>query len=891
MSYNIDADGCKKCINDNDCEDFVNRKEFINKCIPLVNMLESKINILNFDQTNYIYYDENNTETYYLGKDFVLRKPTIITLPIYNYIRLNTILSMISQTLIIANSKITIPLYYMFTNTNNSILNLFTCQCNLFIKKINDKKILNSILVMDEDKFITLSYKFNIFNVSLLCNNFFDILPLLIDDNVYDYDDDDDDDDEKILNNIICKLKKIFEGFDLLNLYIIINNYKFKINNLSKKNDFKYFMEELKPKQYITQPNQEYIVQPRKKFYKYKKDYDSITEIEKNDISNIKNIDDIDNIYKYFANSIILIKKIFIEIKKYITNYDKLFLMSILSYRIKEKTINNTWSFDLNYILEYILCNKSQIILDSEQTNKLTQIYSIDKPTLYDYSSVSYKDEIYGNCMESTILQFLKILFYDVNENKYSDDIISKLIKPDFFDFIKKIFDDISNEKTKQFDLNWVNFITELPKSNNLLYNNFDFIKENKQVEINPTLKNLIIALKYLITDSINKDTDEEVYLNEIFKKINPQYYVNIIVSPNKEIINIFSYKKYIMELKHRIHAYFQNSKLNKNSEQINILENYKGSYESGTIYTYLSNNTKISYSDIISMIALNYIYNNIPLYKKYLNLFSLNIISEAYKLLFHDNVIRNIDINIIFFKNNNIFVYWNDDIWKIAINKLNDPSEINIKFWNNIGEFLLFNYWSLDVWNEAIESLIDFSLFWQKTINLISCCKWDNNIWSHVFVWAKSGETIFNAYKLGCYSKWDATNWNIAFQYCNLEEFYLDIFENNNYLYWNADIWNLFINEKNDEDNLWNIILDKKVYLVWNCEIWNNANENLNNIVFWEKIDLNQIMLIINDKIIFDEIKKTKFYFLDELCRNNEYYVKYLKYKNKYLKFKNTPK
>ena len=49
--------------------------------------------------------------------------------------------------------------------------------------------------------------------------------------------------------------------------------------------------------------------------------------------------------------------------------------------------------------------------------------------------------------------------------------------------------------------------------------------------------------------------------------------------------------------------------------------------------------------------------------------------------------------------------------------------------------------------------------------------------------------------------------------------------------------------------------------------------------------------MLIINDKIIFDEIKKTKFYFLDELCRNNEYYVKYLKYKNKYLKFKNTPK
>jgi len=147
LSYNIDVSGCRKCINNNNCEDFANRKEFINKCIPFVNMIESKINILNFDQTNFIYYDDNNTETYYLDKDFILKKPTILTLPIYNFITLNTILKIISQNLIINNSKIKIPLYYMFTNTNNSIFNLFICQYNLFTEQNiiinNDKKIIN----------------------------------------------------------------------------------------------------------------------------------------------------------------------------------------------------------------------------------------------------------------------------------------------------------------------------------------------------------------------------------------------------------------------------------------------------------------------------------------------------------------------------------------------------------------------------------------------------------------------------------------------------------------------------------------------------------------------------------------------------------------------------
>ena len=152
---------------------------------------------------------------------------------------------------------------------------------------------------------------------------FFDILPLFI-------DSEDADTNSDLESDIIKKLKQIFSGFDLLNLYITINNYKFPINNLSKKSEFNIFMETLKPKQYID------LKTP------YIKEFDSITQVETNIKFTEKEKEKKNNlIYKNFANSIILIKKIISNIKKHIIDYDKLFIMSILSYRIKEKTINN----------------------------------------------------------------------------------------------------------------------------------------------------------------------------------------------------------------------------------------------------------------------------------------------------------------------------------------------------------------------------------------------------------------------------------------------------------------------------------------------------------------------------------------------------------------------
>jgi len=923
LSYNIDSSGCALCIEDSKCEIYVNRKEFINKCIPLVNMVFSKINILNYDQTYYIYYDENNKETYYLCKDFKLRNPTVKKLPTYYNINLNSyFLRIITSQLIIYGTKIKIPIYYTFVNTNNSIFNLFSCEYNLMIerdlresKKIlkykniisnTDKKLISSIMVLDGDKFVTLSYKFNIFNVSLLCNKFFDILPLFIDledeyqdkdeyqdqdeDYSYVYDDNITVDDnlseknkeignKKNVEEIILKLKKIFEDYNLLNLYTTINNYKYPINNLSKKNEFNIFMVEQKPKQYIGFES------------KYTNEFDQITKIENNNVLTAEKEKKRYNIFKDLANSILLIKKIISNVQENIFDFDKLFMMSILSYRGKEKTLNNTWSYDINYVREYIQCNKKIELFSDAQL--LTQIYTIDKPIIYENSIVNYKNMNYGNCMESTILQFLKVLFYDKQEEKYSNSIICKIIKSNLISIIKKIFDDISNEKTENFDLEWVKFINELPKSQDLIYDDYDFIIKEKQVEINSTLSNLILALKYLITDEINKNLEPNIFLNEIFSRIEPEYNTEIILFPNKEIINIFCYKKYTVELKHLTHANFQNSKLNKDSEQINILQNYSY-YES--INKYLFSNVKITYSDITSVIALDYIFNNNELYRKYLNLFSPNIIYDAYKLLFHNEVRNKIDFNILL-KNANIFNYWNDDLWILAIENLNTNNPYNKNFWNKFGSLKIFNNWNIRVWEYAIIYLSKFKNFWSQTINHTSCCKWNNYIWYHVFVWADSSETILQAYKLGCYLKWDNDTWELVIEMCDLDEFYIGVFKNNIYLSWNSKIWNTFFIQKNNINLLWDIIIDKQIYLIWNCEIWNFAFENLENNFFWENIDFSKIMLVYKDEVFVNEIRKNKNNLFNKICKDiddnsdTSYYKKYLKYKNKYLKLKNNYK
>jgi hypothetical protein len=95
MSYLsiINNDRCNKCILSKESCDIHSRNDFINNCLPFFNMKNSNINILNFDKDNYIFYDQNNTNTYFINKDFKFIKfddvlPIYTNFTLYDYIEI-----------------------------------------------------------------------------------------------------------------------------------------------------------------------------------------------------------------------------------------------------------------------------------------------------------------------------------------------------------------------------------------------------------------------------------------------------------------------------------------------------------------------------------------------------------------------------------------------------------------------------------------------------------------------------------------------------------------------------------------------------------------------------------------------------------------------------------
>jgi hypothetical protein len=200
--------------------------------------------------------------------------------------------------------------------------------------------------------------------------------------------------------------------------------------------------------------------------------------------------------------------------------------MSLLSKRIKEKLISFTWPFDNNYIYKYIKTNLSVNINVLNLTNlpELKNIYIEEKPIIYEYSMVKYKSPVaYGNCMENCIFQFLKIIFWNPKNDTYDSSYIIKTVKSEFQQILINFFNKINDEKSKQFILDWVTFITELPKHNiNVRLNlKYDFIQQLNDIEINAKLTNLIIALQCLMN-------------NEIFNSLNIHGADNLKIVMNK---------------------------------------------------------------------------------------------------------------------------------------------------------------------------------------------------------------------------------------------------------------------------------------------------------------------------------------------------------------------
>jgi hypothetical protein len=560
----------------------------------------------------------------------------------------------------------------------------------------------------------------------------------------------------------------------------------------------------------------------------------------------------------------------------------------------------NTWAFDKHFNLNYILDNiKKQVEEYSENDKRLLKLcYTIEKPIIYEYSTITYKNMTYANCMENTILQFLKILLWNKDMDNYNLALIDKCFKKNecVNEKLYDIFSKIDKEKTVNFDYEWVKFIMELDKEKK-----YELIK--LEVELNPTLCNLITFLKYITIDEINGIDDSEFLLNFV-KKINEKFDVKVSSSLQTDKIILTTNKTYTMYLNHNKHAYFENSKLPGLS--INILNNISNS--TLKLSEYLRNYQYVTYSEINNFICLDYIENKDPFYNYYISKLEKNKIADSYNLFCRDKILYQINESIYLkLLSNHIACFLNlytlsGDILWYNICKIKSNN-----FWNQvIDKNLCGDNWNLQnqngftVWNVAVEH-IKSTYFWNQVIDKGLCGKnWNtqekngNTIW-HNAVKFINFENFWNKVidKDLCGGNWNLQNlhkysvWHFAVKSIKSEYFWNQIIDKNfcggNWnlqsnqllLVWHLAViyieseyfWNQVIDKDlcgdnwNFQDNnnctvlhtsvrhieskcFWNQVIDKDLCGDnWNLQnnnkytVWHNAIYNTNLVYFWNKV------------------------------------------------------
>ena len=138
--YELDSKNNISIKKSGECKNYLNtntsviRKSFIQECLPLYDMLNSKINILkkydDYNEYGYIYYyndDIDNEYSYVLENDFSLSKHTIEKVqpksPL-NYLQfMNKLQEKLNYNFKISEN-IMIPIYYFFIDSKE-IFNIF----------------------------------------------------------------------------------------------------------------------------------------------------------------------------------------------------------------------------------------------------------------------------------------------------------------------------------------------------------------------------------------------------------------------------------------------------------------------------------------------------------------------------------------------------------------------------------------------------------------------------------------------------------------------------------------------------------------------------------------------------------------------------------------------
>ena len=768
-----DNNGCKKCEdNENEQDKDCVRKDFINNCMPFFDVENSKINILNNDGKSYIYYYGDNVDDYILNTNFTLQKHDKIK----NYfIKDKTcLLDKLNYNII------DIPIYYLFIDSYyifNIFLNYFFYYEDKDFKVKDRKDFIDKIFTYTNEKykFMGFSYKFNIFNIALTCNKYFKIIPLFLNKN-------------NNIENIESEISKIFNNYDIEKMYNLIHKYKYQIQNNKKKEGFDNFISEI--------------------FKKNDKEFSNIVNIENNLPKKTKEI-----LITELANMIFYIKKVLIQINEKIPNFDKIFLMSILSFRLKENLINNTWPFDKNNIYDYIVDESiKNDDLNEDNINDIKNMFDTNALTIYDYSKINYNNEVIGNCMENVLLQFLKILFYDKKLSKFN--IKNDMFKNNIYDNISETFNNINKEKTKDFNIDWFNFIITIKEG--------DFKNKEKQYELNPTFDNFIIFLKYIFKEELYEEKSDYEFLNNIITNINNKYNIeidisNIIDNIETDVIKINCYDTYLIYLKHNTHANIEYiKKLDENNNILNNITNYND------LNIYLQNNQSITLSDIPAYISL-YTLSTTDVFfiNKLKNILNIDTIINKYKLLCENNIKDILEKNdFSLFNNFNISIikeYWDENIWTYNIlnNKNND-------FWNKI-----INK------TDIIENWSDY--------NLLGCII-DYNIFNKI---------VDN--KLNIFNKKELLEYLINTEN---KHFLIKLIENKLYEKWDLDWWIYLINKNT---YFYQFICENKLYRNWIISFWDGLlkDNSLNNVNSYIKNKPNSYQSNLIDELIKDNNKE----------------------------------
>jgi hypothetical protein len=800
-----DGDGgkCKKC-SDNVAECRIHRNDFFKDCLPIINMLESPINIVNFAGDDYISYNPNNKVNYIMKNDFTL-EPMKEKLPLKPMRQsINIFKSIIGKSV---GTLSNVPIYYMFCDIDK-VFNFFGFFAK-HNKKYKDGKGINMGVVNrmfrfdDSSRFVGLSFYFNILSVSLMCGKFFDIYPHLVSKSL-----------EKDLKD--RPIEKIFD-INISNLYLIFDEYYKKVQQIKKinmgtneygKNPVGY--DEIDVKIEIEQKDKAKI--------------DHIVGLEKNTDS--KNFD---NILKNFIEEVTVINKILNEINEYIPDFPNLFMMSYLSYRIKEKYIKGSWGYSFGNLVKYI--NENAVVGSKYiEGDKIIEYYKEVLPIIYKHQTVTFEDDAYPNCMENVLLQFLKILFWNNEKKIYDPEIVDLLIDEIHSEKIKKIMADVDTKQlTNEFTYEWVKYVTELMRGDK---KDSDMIKKifvrksdnlDEAKELDATLFNLMTFVKkifkkeFLVIEKDNKiheETDENILQNIVTKIVedDPEgssYSAKIEINKetNEDNIALNLYNKFEIILEHNTHAHFVGELDNARQKNIinEIYDNKLQLSESIGFPEILRHESSrwISYKNIDAYLCTDISLHDKDIIVKYINNMGNDKSVMYIEMLFTDGLDKKIGKADDFMEKNNIdgsiISLWltsskiatrlnehyetDNEFWSEILKKIN-KYPINLKkihlmdiikndtFWQGIVEKIVWNQKTLDDvmenWHDNVE--ISNELFWGEFVKI----EWS----THVFdVMMDNLNEIFGTSSVQSYLFWK--KFMEEYERKNKEKFFIHVIQN----------------------------------------------------------------------------------------------------------------